>query len=81
LDDKKPDMLILDLHLGATDTLKYVITIRSDATWQHLPILMTSAINQSRACLEAGANDFVLKPFNWQEMTQRVKKIQNDYIG
>jgi DNA-binding response OmpR family regulator len=80
LDDKQPDMLILDLHLGVNETTKYVITIRSDEKWRHLPILMTSAIDESRACLEAGANDFVLKPFNWQEMAQRVHKIRTDFM-
>jgi DNA-binding response OmpR family regulator len=76
----KPDMLLLDLHLGSTATLEYVVAIRADEGWRRLPILMTSAIDYRQACLEAGANDFVLKPFNWQELTQRVNKMRDDLV-
>lgn len=80
LDKVKPNLLMLDFYLGAQETLRYVAHIRSDETWQHLPILMTSAIDRRQNCLEAGANDFILKPFDWQEMTERINKIRNGFI-
>jgi DNA-binding response OmpR family regulator len=76
----KPDMLILDFHLGSMATLDYISSVRADQTWQRLPILMTSAIDYRQACLDAGANDFVLKPFDWQELTHQVNKMCNDFI-
>ena len=80
LDSEKPDIIILDFHLGAQETLQFVVEIRSNENWQQLPILVTSAIDRSKSSLSAGANDFLLKPFNWQEMTERVNKIRDDFI-
>ncbi len=80
LNNEKPDMLILDFHLGAIETLEYVTVIRANANWQHLPILMASAIDRRQECLKAGANEFILKPFNWQEMTQIINKLRDDLI-
>jgi len=80
LESENPDILLLDFHLGTQETLEYLVNIRADETWQNLPILMTSAIDRSQECIEAGANDFILKPFNWQEMTQRINKIRDNSI-
>ncbi len=76
LEKEQPDILILDFHLGSRETLEYVPLIRSNAAWRGLPILMASAIDRRQDCLEAGADDFILKPFNWQEMTKTVNKIR-----
>ncbi len=80
LNRENPDIIVLDFHLGPQETLEYVVDIRANEQWQNLPILMTSAIDRSRDSLQAGANDFILKPFNWQEMTQRINKIRDDII-
>lgn len=80
LDNNEPDLLILDLNLGSQDSLEYVITIRADEAWRHLPILMTSGIDRRRECLKAGANEFMLKPFNWEEMTRRVNGMRDGSI-
>ncbi|MBN1219747.1 MAG: response regulator [Anaerolineae bacterium] len=75
LNEQRPHILFLDYHLGPDDTLKYLIAIRGDADWQHLPVLMASAIDRSQECLEAGATSFVLKPFNWDELTRIIDEI------
>jgi two-component system, OmpR family, response regulator YxdJ len=77
LDKEQPNILILDFHLGSQETLKTVPLIRASSDWQDLFILMTSAIDRQQDCLEAGANDFILKPFNWQEMTKVVNKMRD----
>jgi DNA-binding response OmpR family regulator len=75
LNREKPDLLILDFHLGSQETLKHIATIRNSVEWRQLPILMTSAIDRRKECLAAGASDFILKPFNWQEIIESVNKI------
>lgn len=80
LEEHMPQILILDFHLGPQETLEYTTAIRADKTWSHLPILMTSAIDRSDDCLEAGANDFLLKPFDWQEIGKRVNRLRDDFI-
>lgn len=72
LERENPDIIFLDFHLGSNETLQYVTTIRQDATWQNLPIIMTSAIDYGKICRDAGANDFIVKPFNWEEVTQHI---------
>jgi len=80
LDKEKPHLVIMDFYLGAKETLEYMVTVRASETWQGLPILMTSAIDRSKDCLKAGANDFIVKPFDWQEVTRRVNNIRDRLI-
>jgi two-component system sensor histidine kinase ChiS len=75
LNQEKPQLLILDFHLGSRDAIQHVTTIRDDEYWRSLPLLITSAIDRSQECLEAGANGFILKPFNWQEVSESVNEI------
>ncbi len=81
LDKEKPDILILDFHLGYQDTLSLITTIRQSADWQYLPVLMTSAINHRQICLTAGATDFILKPFNLQSIIEAVNKIRSGLLA
>jgi DNA-binding response OmpR family regulator len=69
---EKPDILFLDFYLGSKETLRYLTAIRGDTVWQQLPVLMTSAIDHSQDCLAAGANDFILKPFNWDDLIEKL---------
>ncbi|MBE7551937.1 MAG: response regulator [Anaerolineales bacterium] len=77
LDKERPHILILDFHLGMGETLKQVLLIRANPAWQHLPVVMTSGIDRRQDCLAAGATAFILKPFNWQEMTQTINHIRD----
>lgn len=77
LNKEQPDILTLDINLAGEQTLKYLATIRHHPDWQHLDILMISAADQAEACLEAGANGFVVKPFGWQEITTAIKQMTN----
>jgi DNA-binding response OmpR family regulator len=77
LDKEQPNILILDFHVGSQDTLRFVSTIRSSAAWQHLSIIMTSAIDHRQICLAAGADGFILKPFNLQSIIKAVNNIRD----
>ena len=78
LEKEQPDILILDFHLGSQETLESVPLIRANADWRDLSILMTSAIDRRQDCLAAGADEFMLKPFDWQEMTKTINKIRSN---
>lgn len=81
LNSEKPHLLILDFHLGPTkETLGFVTAVRGNPDWEHLPILMTSAIDRRQECVEAGVDHFLLKPFDWQEMTKSVNRIRDEII-
>ena len=78
LDQHTPDFLILDYHLKGEETLEYVKTIRHSATWKDVGILMISAIDLEKNCLRAGANGFMVKPFEWHEIVSAIRKISSE---
>ncbi len=69
-----PDLVILDVMLpGRTDGLEVCRRLRE---WSQVPILMLSALGQERqkvAALDAGADDYLTKPFGMDELTARVR--------
>jgi len=77
LDDNQPNLLIMDYHLGPVNSLQYLQAIQKSELWQHLPIIITSAIDRRQKSLDAGATDFILKPFNWEELIQHINTIKN----
>jgi two-component system, OmpR family, KDP operon response regulator KdpE len=69
----KPDLAIVDLGLPDFDGIEVIRRIRE---WSPMPILVLSARVQERAkidALDAGANDYVTKPFGVGELLARVR--------
>ena len=69
----KPDLLLVDLGLPDGDGVKLIARIRA---WSSLPIIVISARTmeaQKIAALDAGADDYVTKPFSALELLARVR--------
>jgi len=69
----KPDLLLVDLGLPDGDGLKVIERVRQ---WSQVPIVVLSARTmetQKIAALDAGADDFVTKPFSAPELLARVR--------
>ena len=59
------DLVLMDINMPVMDGLTATREIRKNAEWRELPILaMSAAVDEKdrKLCLEAGMNDFVLKP-------------------
>jgi two-component system KDP operon response regulator KdpE len=70
---KTPDLVILDLGLPGLDGIKVVESLRR---WSRVPILVLSARETEAAkvaALDAGADDYVTKPFGMNELVARVR--------
>ncbi|MBK6656992.1 MAG: two-component system response regulator KdpE [Proteobacteria bacterium] len=72
---RRPDLVILDLGLPDGDGIEVVKDIRG---WSNVPILILSArpLEQDRvAALDAGADDYLTKPFGVSELMARVRAL------
>ena len=75
LDDRTPDVVLLDVTMPVMDGYTTLGRIRRHATASHVPVIvLTGTITVDAVkILEAGADDFIAKPFSPQEMLARVR--------
>ena len=73
-----PDLLILDVMMPHTDGLEVAKRLKADVIASRIPILMLtslSAVDDRVKGLEAGADDYLAKPFDLRELTARVRAL------
>jgi CheY-like chemotaxis protein/phosphoribosyl 1,2-cyclic phosphodiesterase len=71
-----PDIVVLDYKMLEMDGLEVIKSLRADALTRNLPVLMLTAMNDepsTRAGFDAGATDYVTKPFSIPQLTARVR--------
>lgn len=70
---RKPDLVILDLGLPDGDGIDFIREVRQ---WSQMPILVLSARTEESdkiAALDAGADDYLIKPFGIGELQARLR--------
>jgi len=73
--ERPPDVILLDLMMPKLDGFEVCRRLRKDATTAHIPVLMITALSERKERLmgiEAGANDFLNKPIDIQDVILRV---------
>ncbi|MDD9158116.1 response regulator [Aliivibrio sp. S4TY2] len=76
LKEEKPELLLLDVMMPGMSGYEVCQSLRQEYNHSQLPIIMLTALNQTQDRVrgfESGANDYLSKPFNKQELAARIK--------
>jgi DNA-binding response OmpR family regulator len=74
---EKPDLILLDVMMPGLDGYAVCMRLRANDDTAMLPVIMvTSSVGQEKTrAIEAGADDFIPKPFNHDELLTRVRSL------
>lgn len=71
----KPNLILLDLLLAGKDGKEVLKELRGNAHTKNIPVIMLSAHPSAKdSAKEAGANDFIAKPYDIDDLVARIKK-------
>jgi CheY-like chemotaxis protein len=73
-----PDLILMDVRMPVMTGYEACKQMKLDARIQHIPVVFLSAKGQDaeiRTGLEAGASEYLLKPFAPMELSQRVTEL------
>ncbi len=71
----RPDLVVMDLHLGPVDTLDTLRTLKGDPGLRSIPIIIVSGMDARQECAQAGAEGFLLKPYSPNDLLDMIKKL------
>ena len=77
-----PDLILLDVRMPVMSGYEACEKIKADPKTKHIPIVFLSAKGQDseiKAGFEAGAVEYLLKPFALDDLTRRLKEILERY--
>ena len=72
-----PDLIISDIHMPHMRGNEFLYYLKGNELLKHIPVVMLSSEESTVEriqLLEAGAADYILKPFNPLELRARIKK-------
>lgn len=78
LKKRVPDIILLDIMLPKVDGMTILTELKKDVSYKNIPVIMITAksmeIDKVKG-LEAGADDFIIKPFGVLELIARIKAV------
>ena len=70
------DLVLLDIMMPGMDGHEVCRRLKADEQWRHIPVIMLTAKDTTRDLvrgLEIGADDYITKPFNTEELIARIQ--------
>ncbi len=75
--EEEPDLVLLDVNMPKKDGFQVLAEMRADPQIAHIPVIIITAARigpkDVREGLTLGADDYVLKPFDWRELAARIQ--------
>jgi DNA-binding response OmpR family regulator len=75
-DGNMPDLIVCDAEMPKMNGMEFVQNVKSSGFFKELPVIMLSSLDTSAErikYLKAGANDFIVKPFNPEELDVKIE--------
>lgn len=76
--ENSPDVILMDIEMPVMDGLTACSRLKRLPGGQETPVLIFTGMEDPTAVersFEAGADDFITKPLNWEEMVHRIKRL------
>ncbi len=73
-----PDVIVADINMPELNGIEFIKQIRSSGFFKDIPLIMLSGNEGSSEkikCLKSGADDYLIKPFNPEELEARIDNI------
>lgn len=74
INTRLPDLFLLDVMLSDGNGINLCDEIKKNANSKHLPVLIMSAHEVENAVRKCEAEDFLSKPFNWDQLLFKIKQ-------
>lgn len=76
--EELPDLLLLDIWMSGEDGRDICRQLKAETLTKNIPVIMISASRDiAGSALEAGADDFLAKPFEMDVLIQKIEKLTN----
>lgn len=73
MQEELPDLILLDVHLGQQNGLEVVKRLKEIQALSFIKVIMTSGLDLGEKCKNAGADDFIQKPYMPDELMEKIK--------
>ena len=75
VEERRPDLILLEMELSDMDGLEFVLTLRQKPEADRIPIVAMSTFPHMKAgALQGGCNDFLLKPVKMIDLMGHIRK-------
>ncbi|WP_297087564.1 response regulator transcription factor [uncultured Draconibacterium sp.] len=75
-----PDLILTDLQMPNLDGFELIEHVKSSGYFKDVPMIVLSSLDSSSdriKCLKMGAEDYLVKPFNPEELLIRIERVLN----
>jgi signal transduction histidine kinase/DNA-binding response OmpR family regulator/ligand-binding sensor domain-containing protein len=82
VDNHQPSVIISDIMMPIMDGFELLETLKLSKKWRHIPVIMLTARSNMKAKLKAlriGVDDYMLKPFDEEELLTRIENLLERY--